>query len=201
MLAWPAPPGPWRCRPVGLAHWWRPSSRSAWAPISKPSNAEYIRTSGILAAPRRRACTIPRTRSSDPNRLRRWGGRRLWRDSRGHRYACKPLDPVIAAQAVVHRATLVTNPGSIIVPQRDNSKPGADRRRRLQPLRTRRGSLRSRSRGQRHSAAVNQEGCRNRVIRPAEPFTWSLRAAANSSRVIPGRSAFGSRSVATRVQV
>src|ERR1700730_5917682 len=51
------------------------------------------------------------------------------------------------------------------------------------------------------AAPVNQVGCRNRVTRPAEPFTWSLRAAANSSRVIPGCSAFGSRSVAIRVQV
>jgi hypothetical protein len=39
------------------------------------------------------------------------------------------------------------------------------------------------------------------VTRPAEPFTWSLRAAANSSRVMPGCSAFGSRSVAIMVHV
>ena len=51
------------------------------------------------------------------------------------------------------------------------------------------------------AAPVNQVGCRNRVTRPAEPFTWSLRAAANSSRVIPGCSAFGSRSVAIMVHV
>ena len=44
-------------------------------------------------------------------------------------------------------------------------------------------------------------GWRKRVTRPAEPFTWSLRAAANSSRVMPGCSAFGSRSVAIMVHV
>ena len=43
--------------------------------------------------------------------------------------------------------------------------------------------------------------CLKRVISPADPFTWSLSAAASSSRVRPGCSAFGSRSVATNVQV
>ena len=43
--------------------------------------------------------------------------------------------------------------------------------------------------------------CRNRPISPAAPFACPLSAASSSSRVMPGWSAFGSKSVAMSIKV